>query len=76
MFKPHAKVFSGARLRAARESKGLTRFKVHEMSGGRIQPPALYNWERGKAVPSINTVLYLVALLGIKMSEVIEDAKG
>lgn len=53
----------GQRLQAARESRGLTQGALGKLVGG-VDQVTVSRWENGKRMPTFETRLLLVAVLG------------
>ena len=67
------RTWSGARLRALREHKGLTQEEF-----ARLVPTSLTNvsrWERGKVIPGANMLVVLADRLEVAMEELYENGK-
>lgn len=62
----------GARIRALRESRGVSLRSVARSIG--VSPSAVSQMERGLMRPSVNRLLEIVSLLDGSLSEVLEDA--
>ena len=57
----------GARIRALREGKGLTRVALAERIG--VNPMTIYRWERGGAAPREDFLFRLLKELGATIGQ-------
>ena len=69
-----APVLSGARLRAARESAGLTREQLAVLVGRSAQSVAL--WERGTVTPNVRVLAVVAEALGIQLTSLLTAPAG
>lgn len=63
-------VRTGENIRRLRESRGLTVRDVQAYFGFEA-PQAIYKWERGKSIPTVDNLLALAYLFDVKMDEII-----
>ena len=59
----------GERLREARSLRGLTQARLAEMLG--ISPRVYNRWERGAAVPRLDTVVRVAEILDVSLDELV-----
>ena len=57
----------GERLKEARSSRGLTQARLAEMLG--ISPRVYNRWERGAAIPRLDTVVRVAEILEVSLDE-------
>ena len=62
----------GEKIRAMRKERGLTQARL---AGDRITPNMLCEIERGKAAPSLDTLLYLADALDVPASYLLDDGE-
>ena len=60
---------TGAHIRQLRRQRGLSVRDVAK-SMGFEEPQAIYKWERGKAFPTVEHLMMLSVLFGVKMEEI------
>ncbi len=65
---------TGANITRLRKEKGLT---VRDMQAyfGFEEPQAIYKWQSGKSLPSVDNLYALGALLGVPMEEILVPAR-
>ena len=65
---------TGRRIRQLRERQGLSVRQLQEMLGFE-QPQAIYKWQRGECLPTVDHLLMLSWIFGIPMQDllVIDD---
>lgn len=75
---PKTQVFSGKKLRKARESCGLSRARLCTAIKLYIGMQTLIRYERGDASPNIDTAGKIAAVLGVKVEDLMDtvDAEG
>lgn len=65
---------TGLNIRTLRKSKGVS---VRELTGifGFNTPQAIYKWENGKCLPTIDNLVILASVLGVTINDilVVED---
>ncbi len=61
---------TGRRIRVFRERKGLSVMDVAKYMGFE-NPQAVYHWQSGKALPSLDNMYALSILLGVTINEII-----
>ena len=63
-------VATGANIRRLRRERGLT---VRDLQAyfGFEEPQAIYKWQRGRSLPSVDNLYALSALLGVPMNEIL-----
>lgn len=63
---------TGKRIEELRKSRGL---KVRDIAGwmGFEEPQAVYKWQQGKSLPSLDNLFALSRLLGVSMDEIIVE---
>lgn len=64
---------TGERIKQLREDKGLT---VKEMQDtlGFTNPQAIYKWQKGVNIPTVDNLVILSSILGVPMDEIIVTA--
>ncbi len=61
---------TGKNIRRLRNEKGLSVEKLRELLGlASVQ--SIYKWERGASIPSTDNIIFLCAIFGVKMEELI-----
>ena len=65
---------TGLSLQAAREAAGLTRREVSERLGLSNQN-AIYKWEKGLNLPTIDNLINLCDMYGVTVESVVKTAK-
>ena len=67
-------VATGQNIQRLRQERGLT---VRDMQAyfGFEEPQAIYKWQRGKSLPTVDNLYALVALLDVPMEEILVSAK-
>ena len=68
---------TGARIREQRKAKHITVRRI-QMYMGFTEPQAIYKWQRGDSLPSLDNLLALSKLFGTTMEDilVISDDEG
>ena len=61
---------TGKRLTELRQSAGLTVKDIQHIFGFST-PQAIYKWQRGAALPTIDNLVVLACLFGVKLDELI-----
>lgn len=61
---------TGRNITRLREAAGLTVRDLQEIFGF-ATPQAVYKWQHGTAMPSIDNLVVLAAVLGVKIDEII-----
>ena len=61
---------TGSNIKKLRMGKGIS---VKELQGllGFDNPQAIYNWERGRNMPSIDNLLVLSEIFGVSINEIV-----
>lgn len=68
--------FSGKLLYEARKRAGLSRFRLSQLLDFEIKQSTVRQYEIGVTTPKINTYLRMVEVLGVKHSELLENAES
>ena len=68
-------VATGANIIRLREERGLTVRDLQEFFGFE-EPQAIYKWQRGKSLPSVDNLYALGALLDVSLDEILVSAKS
>lgn len=63
-------VATGQNIAALRESAGYSVRKLQAVMGFST-PQAIYKWQRGQSMPSIDNLAALAAVLGVKLDDII-----
>ena len=65
-------VETGKNIVRLREERGMT---VRDLQAyfGFEEPQAIYKWQRGKSLPTVDNLYALGALLGVPMEEILEE---
>ena len=61
---------TGKRLTQLRQSAGLTVKDIQEVFGFST-PQAIYKWQRGAALPTVDNLVVLAAIFGVTLDELI-----
>ena len=61
---------TGARIRALRESAGIRISDIQDACGG-ISATAVCKWQRGDSVPSIDNLVILASIFGVRLDDII-----
>ena len=61
---------TGQRIAALRASKGISVRDLQEMLGI-ATPQAIYKWQRGETLPSIENLAALASILGVPIEEIL-----
>lgn len=61
---------TGRRIRALREERGLTVRDLQAMLGFE-QPQAVYRWQRGECLPTVDHLLILSRIFGLPMQDIL-----
>ena len=61
---------TGAKITALRKAAGLT---VRDLQGlfGFISPQAIYNWQNGTALPSVDNLVVLAAIFHVRIDDIL-----
>ncbi len=62
------------RVKAARQAKGVTQEELAEAIDRTVE--TISNLERGKSLPSLQTLMVIANALGITLSELLEDVEA
>ena len=66
---------TGKRLAMLRQQAGLTVKDVQEVFGF-ATPQAIYKWQRGAALPTVDNLVVLAAIFGVTLDELIVYTKA
>ena len=61
---------TGARIRELRKKKGIKVIELSEYMGF-TEPQAIYKWQQGLALPTIDNLVALAALLGVMIDDIL-----
>ena len=61
---------TGIRITQLRQSSGLTVRDLQDIFGFNT-PQAIYRWQRGLALPTLDNLVILAAVLGVTMDEIV-----
>lgn len=61
---------TGRRIRALREKQGLSVRELQAMLGFE-QPQAVYRWQRGECLPTVDHLLILSRIFGLPMQDIL-----
>ena len=61
---------TGRRIQALREARGLTVRELQAMLGFE-QPQAIYKWQRGDCLPTVDHLLMLSRIFGLPMQDIL-----
>ncbi len=64
---------TGANIRRLREAKGLSIRDLQRFFGFE-EPQAIYKWQRGQSLPTVDNLYALSALLGVPMNDILVAA--
>lgn len=64
---------TGERIKQLREDKGLT-IKELQDTFGFTNPQAIYKWQKGMNIPTVDNLVILSSILGVPMDEIIVTA--
>ena len=64
---------TGERIKQLREDKGLT-IKELQDTFGFTNPQAIYKWQKGVNIPTVDNLVILSSILGAPMDEIIVTA--
>ena len=64
---------TGERIKQLREDKGLT-IKELQDTFGFTNPQAIYKWQKGVNIPTVDNLVILSSILGVPMDEIIVTA--
>ena len=65
---------TGANIVALRKAAGLT-VKNLQDAFGFTTPQAIYKWQQGAALPTVDNLVVLAALLGVRIDDIIAIGK-
>ena len=65
---------TGKNIERLRKNAGITVRELQEMFGFRT-PQAIYKWQKGKSLPSVDNLYALGALLEVPMDEILVSAR-
>ena len=65
---------TGKRIELLRKSAGISVRQLQEIFGFGT-PQAVYKWQRGTALPSVDNLVILAAVLGVKIDEILVLSK-
>ena len=61
---------TGRNITRLRENAGLTVRELQDIFGF-ATPQAIYKWQHGRAIPTVDNLVVLAAVLGVSMDEII-----
>ncbi len=61
---------TGANIRRLRQTKGLSVRDLQQFFGFE-EPQAIYKWQQGKSLPTVDNLYALSALLGVPMNDIL-----
>ena len=61
---------TGANIRRLRQTKGLSVRDLQQFFGFE-EPQAIYKWQRGQSLPTVDNLYALSALLGVPMNDIL-----
>lgn len=61
---------TGKRIRELRKARGISVREI-QVCLGLNAPQAVYNWQRGKSLPSIDLLILLSKIFGVPMEEIL-----
>ncbi|MDO5138168.1 MAG: helix-turn-helix transcriptional regulator [Oscillospiraceae bacterium] len=61
---------TGKRIELLRKSAGISVRQLQEIFGFGT-PQAVYKWQRGDALPTVDNLVILAAVLGVKIDEIL-----
>lgn len=70
------RVFSGYKLRCAREDRGLGRGRLRKAIGCAVTVETLRNYETGKTAPDMNTAAKIAAALGVGLDDLMDNPRA
>ena len=65
---------TGANIRRLRQTKGLSVRDLQQFFGFE-EPQAIYKWQRGQSLPTVDNLYALSALLDVPMNDILAAAK-
>lgn len=68
-------VETGKRIESLRKSRGLRVREIADWMGFQ-EPQAVYKWQQGKALPSLDNLFALSRLFGVSMEEILVEGMG
>ena len=66
---------TGANIRRLRQTKGLSVRDLQQFFGFQ-EPQAIYKWQRGQSLPTVDNLYALSALLEVSMNDILVAANG
>lgn len=66
---------TGERIKALRKERGITVMELCEFMGFR-EPTAVYKWQRGECLPSVDNLYALSKILNTTMEEILVSDDG
>lgn len=67
-------VLTGANITALRKKAGLSVHDLQEIFGFN-SPQAIYKWQNGSALPSLDNLIVLAAVLGVSVDDILVVCK-
>ena len=64
---------TGANIRRLRQTRGLSVRDLQQFFGFE-EPQAIYKWQRGQSLPTVDNLYALSALLGVPMNDILVSA--
>ncbi len=61
---------TGARIKELRMAKGITVIEISEFMGF-AEPQAVYKWQRGESLPTVDNLFALSRILGTSMEDIL-----
>ena len=68
--------FSGKLMKERRTAAGVSRARLSIAMDSIVGPHTIENYESGMRVPTVNTALRIADALGIKLKDLLDNAKG
>lgn len=66
---------TGERIKELQANSGLTCVQMQDYFGFNT-PQAIYKWRGGKAIPTIDNLVILACLFGVKLDDIIVTKEG
>lgn len=68
-------VATGRRIKVLRKASGMTVRQMQDVFGFST-PQAIYKWQRGECMPTLDNLIVLSALFGVPMDEIVVIVPG
>lgn len=68
-------VETGRRIKVLRKASGMTVRQMQDVFGFST-PQAIYKWQRGECMPTLDNLIVLSALFGVPMDEIVVIVPG